>query len=41
MVKRAAAAAKGEPLDAADDLPGEAAVVGPRASRHGAQEHRG
>ncbi|MDV5144423.1 protein translocase subunit SecF [Streptomyces sp. SBC-4] len=41
MVKRAAAAAKGEPLDAADDLPGEAAVVGPRPSRHGAQEHRG
>ncbi|MFD3665463.1 protein translocase subunit SecF [Streptomyces sp. NPDC058659] len=40
-VKRAAAAAKGEPLDAADDLSGEAAVVGPRASRHGAQEHRG
>ncbi|MFI6422325.1 protein translocase subunit SecF [Streptomyces sp. NPDC050842] len=40
MVKRASAAAKGEPLDAADDLPGEAAVVGPRPSRHGAQEHR-
>lgn len=40
MVKRASAAAKGEPLDAVDDLPGEAAVVGPRPSRHGAQEHR-
>ncbi|KQX11137.1 preprotein translocase subunit SecF [Streptomyces sp. Root431] len=40
MVKRAAAAAKGEPLDAADEL-SEAAVVGPRAGRHGAQEHRG
>ncbi|MER5713289.1 MULTISPECIES: protein translocase subunit SecF [unclassified Streptomyces] len=40
MTKRAAAAAKGEPLDAADEL-SEAAVVGPRASRHGAQEHRG
>ncbi|WP_314613749.1 protein translocase subunit SecF [Streptomyces stackebrandtii] len=40
MTKRAAAAAKGEPLDAADEL-SEAAVVGPRAGRHGAQEHRG
>ncbi|MFE5714675.1 protein translocase subunit SecF [Streptomyces sp. NPDC056501] len=40
MTKRAAAAAKGEPLDAADEL-SEAAVVGPRVSRHGAQEHRG
>ncbi|MGW6395016.1 protein translocase subunit SecF [Streptomyces sp. NPDC055103] len=41
MVKRASAAAKGEPLDAADELSAEAAVVGPRVSRHGAQEHRG
>ncbi|MEU3480489.1 protein translocase subunit SecF [Streptomyces sp. NPDC033754] len=40
MTKRAAAAAKGEPLDAADEL-SEAAVVGPRAGRHGAQERRG
>ena len=39
--KRASAAAKGEPLDAADELSAEAAVVGPRVSRHGAQEHRG
>ena len=41
MAKRASAAAKGEPLDAADELSAEAAVVGPRVSRHGAQEHRG
>ncbi|MEU6164096.1 protein translocase subunit SecF [Streptomyces tanashiensis] len=41
LAKRASAAAKGEPLDAADDLSAEAAVVGPRASRRGAQEHRG
>ncbi|MEV7569785.1 protein translocase subunit SecF [Streptomyces tanashiensis] len=41
LAKRASAAAKGEPLDAADDLSAEAAVVGPRASRRGTQEHRG
>ncbi|CAM5516025.1 protein translocase subunit SecF [Streptomyces tanashiensis] len=41
LAKRASAAAKGESLDAADDLSAEAAVVGPRASRRGAQEHRG
>ncbi|MFF7439137.1 protein translocase subunit SecF [Streptomyces sp. NPDC008122] len=41
MAKRASAAAKGEPLDAADDLSTEAAVVGPRAGRRGSQERRG
>ncbi|MEU3749499.1 MULTISPECIES: protein translocase subunit SecF [Streptomyces] len=41
LAKRASAAAKGEPLDAVDELSAEAAVVGPRAGRHGAQEHRG
>ncbi|MFF0557422.1 protein translocase subunit SecF [Streptomyces sp. NPDC020472] len=41
LAKRASAAAKGEPLDAADDASAEAAVVGPRASRRGTQEHRG
>ncbi|AJF64191.1 protein translocase subunit SecF [Streptomyces vietnamensis] len=41
LAKRASAAAKGESLDAADDLSSEAAVVGPRAGRRGTQEHRG
>ncbi|WP_369143174.1 protein translocase subunit SecF [Streptomyces sp. R44] len=41
MAKRASAAAKGESLDAADDLSAEAAVVGPRSGRRGTQEHRG
>ncbi|MEU2235747.1 protein translocase subunit SecF [Streptomyces vietnamensis] len=41
LAKRASAAAKGESLDAADDLPSEAAVVGPRAGRRGTQERRG
>ncbi|MCX5389559.1 protein translocase subunit SecF [Streptomyces sp. NPDC006482] len=41
LAKRASAAAKGEPLDAADDLPAEAAVVGPRVSRRDSQEYRG
>ncbi|MFE2557706.1 protein translocase subunit SecF [Streptomyces sp. NPDC059352] len=44
LAKRASAAAKGEPLDAADALSvdeAEAAVVGQRASHRGAQEHRG
>ncbi|MFC9592527.1 protein translocase subunit SecF [Streptomyces sp. NPDC056944] len=38
--KRASAAAKGETPDEMDDF-AEAAVVGPRASRRGAQERRG
>ncbi|MGW5778491.1 protein translocase subunit SecF [Streptomyces sp. NPDC003863] len=41
LAKRASAAAKGEPLDAVDDLSAEAAVVGPRAGRRGSQERRG
>ncbi|SED77757.1 protein translocase subunit SecF [Streptomyces sp. TLI_105] len=41
LAKRAGAAAKGEPLDAAGDPSAETAVVGPRAGRRGAQEHRG
>ncbi|WP_030693065.1 protein translocase subunit SecF [Streptomyces globisporus] len=41
LAKRAGAAAKGEPLDAADGPSAEAAVVGPRAGRRGTQEHRG
>ncbi|MFI1719307.1 protein translocase subunit SecF [Streptomyces litmocidini] len=41
LAKRAGAAAKGEPLDAAGDPSAEAAVVGPRAGRRGSQERRG
>ncbi|MFE7511849.1 protein translocase subunit SecF [Streptomyces sp. NPDC057540] len=40
LAKRASAAAKGEAGDELDDL-AEAAVVGPRAGRRGAQERRG
>ncbi|MGW8358816.1 protein translocase subunit SecF, partial [Streptomyces wedmorensis] len=41
--KRASAAAKGESADDTDALSVEAetAVVGPRSSRRGTQEHRG
>ncbi|MEV4430285.1 protein translocase subunit SecF [Streptomyces sp. R-07] len=41
LAKRASAAAKGEQLDAADELSAEAAVVGPRVGRRGTQERRG
>ncbi|WP_435059040.1 protein translocase subunit SecF [Streptomyces sp. bgisy060] len=41
LAKRASAAAKGEQIDEADGSAPEAAVVGPRPSRRGSQEHRG
>ncbi|MFE0702580.1 protein translocase subunit SecF [Streptomyces sp. NPDC058872] len=41
LAKRASAAAKGEQFDEEDGPAPEAAVVGPRPSRRGSQEHRG